>query len=163
LPELADSICVYMMLDRAHSESFNSEVTMQAFQNTTALRSHMENQVNFFTELSHKSYDALRRVSEINLRLAQQLLQDSVDTGRAMLSCSDPFQMSATAMRQAEPVARHVRSYQKELLQVLTGAQSDLVRTTESRMPEASRSAAAMADEFARSAAEASEAFTTRH
>jgi phasin family protein len=136
---------------------------MQAYANNTALRSHLENQVNFFTEFTHKSYDALRRLSQINLRLTQQLLEDSVDTGRAMLNCADPFQLGATAMRQVEPVARHMQSYQEELMRVLTGAQSEFVRTAEQRMPEAQRGAMAIADEFARGAAEASEAFITRH
>jgi hypothetical protein len=150
------------MLIRAYRTVF-FEVTMQANVNHTALRSHLENQVNFFTEYTQKSYDALRRLSEINLRLTQQLLEDSVDTGRAMLNCNDPFQLGAAAMRQVEPVSRHLRNYQDELLRVLTGAQSDFVRTTESRMPEAGRGALAVADEFARNAAEASEAFITRH
>ena len=136
---------------------------MQAYANNTALRSHLENQVNFFTEFTHKSYDALFRLSQINLRLTQQLLEDTVDTGRAMLNCADPLQFGATAMRQVEPVARHVQSYQEELLRVLTGAQSEFARTAESRMPEAQRGALAAADEFARNAAEASEAFITRH
>lgn len=136
---------------------------MQAYAHNTALRSHLDNQVSFITEFTHKSYDALRRLSEINLRLTQQLLEDSVDTGRAMLNCTDPFQAGAAAMRQAEPVARHLRSYQEELMRVLTGTQSEFVRTAESRMPEAGRSALAVADEFARNAAEASEAFMTRH
>lgn len=136
---------------------------MQAYANNTALRSHLENQVNFFTEFTHKTYDALRRLSQINLRLSQQLLEDTVDTGRAMLNCADPFQLGATAMRQVEPVARHVQSYQEELMRVLTGAQSEFVRTAEQRMPEARRGAMAVADEFARGAAEASEAFITRH
>jgi phasin family protein len=136
---------------------------MQAYANNTALRSHLENQVNFFTEFTHKSYDALRRLSQINLRLTQQLLEDTVDTGRAMLNCADPFQLGATAMRQVEPLARHMQSYQEELMRVLTGAHSEFVRTAEQRMPEAQRGAMAVADEFARGAAEASEAFITRH
>jgi phasin family protein len=136
---------------------------MQAYANNTALRSHLENQVNFFTEFTHKTYDALRRLSQINLRLTQQLLEDTVDTGRAMLNCADPFQLGATAIRQVEPVARHVQSYQEELMRVLTGTQSEFVRTAEQRMPEARRGAMAVADEFARGAAEASEAFITRH
>jgi hypothetical protein len=76
---------------------------------------------------------------------------------------ADPFQLGATAIRQVEPVARHVQSYQEELMRVLTGTQSEFVRTAEQRMPEARRGAMAVADEFARGAAEASEAFITRH
>jgi hypothetical protein len=136
---------------------------MQNFATPPALRSHLENQVSFFTELSNKSYDALHRVSELNLHLAQQLLVDAVDTGRDLMGASHPFQVSTIMLRHAEPVAKHWRNYQQALLGVLAGAQSELVRTTRERMPEAGRSAAAAAEEFAQRGADAADAFTTRH
>jgi phasin family protein len=136
---------------------------MQSFPNTTALRSHLDHQVSFFTELTQKSFDMLRTISQLQLQLGQQLMQDSVEAGRAYLNCTTPFEFGPAVLRQAAPVSQHVREYQQALMQACTGAQSELVRTTESHMPEASRGAAAAAEEFARSAAEAGEAFMTRH
>lgn len=136
---------------------------MQTFATPPALRSHLETQVNLFTELSHKSYDTVHRLSELNLHLAQQLLADAIDTGRALMSATHPFQFSTILLRHAEPVAQHWRGYQQALLGVLAGAQSDLARTTRERMPEASRSAAAAAGELAQRGADAADAFTTRH
>jgi phasin family protein len=136
---------------------------MQTFATSPALRSHLEHQVNFFTELSHKSYDTLRRLSELNLRLAQQLVEDSVDTGRDLMNAMHPFQYGPIALRHAEPVAQHLRSYQQALFGVLAGAQSGLAQTARERMPEAGRSAAAAAEEFARRGADAADAFSTRH
>lgn len=135
---------------------------MQPFANTPALQSHLESQVNFFTELAHRTYDSARKLSELNLRLTQQLIEDTVDTGRRMLTCGDPYQAAATAMRQMEPVAQHLRDYQRQLLGVLAGAQVDLTRAAETHIPEASRSAAAVAEEVARRTTEAAGAFTAR-
>jgi hypothetical protein len=135
---------------------------MQSFPNTTALRSHLDHQVSFLTELTLKSFDMLRSFSQAHLRLGQQLVQDSVETGRAYLSCATPLEFGPVTVRQSEPMVRHLREYQQALMQAYTGAQSELVRTTETRMPEAQRGAAAAAEEFSRSAAEAGEAFT-RH
>lgn len=136
---------------------------MPSFPTTPALRSHLENQVGFYTELTQKTLEALQRLGQINLRLGQQLVQDSIDTSRALLACATPFEFGPTALRQAAPVSQHLREYQSALLQLMTGTQTDLARTAETRMPESSRSAAAMAEEFARNAAEAGEAFITRH
>ena len=136
---------------------------MPSFPTTPALRSHLENQVGFYTELTQKSFDALQRLGQINLRLGQHLMQDAIDANRALLGCATPFEFGPTALRQAAPVSQHLREYQAALLHLMTGTQTDMARTAETRMPEQSRSAAAMAEEFARHATEAGEAFMTRH
>lgn len=136
---------------------------MQAFAAPPALRSHLESQVNFFTELSHKSYDTLRQLSELNLRLTQQLLEDTVATSRDLLNALHPFQYASIALHHAGPVAQHLRSYQQALMALMAGAQTGIAQTARERMPEAGRSAAAAAEEFARRSAEAVSAISTRH
>jgi phasin family protein len=123
---------------------------MQSFANNPAMRSNMETQVNFMTELSQKTYDSVRKLSEINLRLAQQLMEDSLNMSRELMSCTDPFQMASTAMKQMQPATQHLRNYQQQLMGVLAGAQVDLTRVAETHIPDASRAASAMADEMVR-------------
>jgi len=118
--------------------------------NNPALRSQLETQVNFLTELSHRSYDSVRKISELNMRFTQQLIEDSMNLGRELMNCSDPFQMTSTAINQLQPATEHVRSYQRQLMGVLSGAQADFTRAAESHIPEASRQASAMADEMVR-------------
>lgn len=125
---------------------------MQSFSNTPAMRSHLENQVNFMTELTHKSYDAVRRLSEIHLHLMQQSIEDAMNVSRELLACTDPFQFSQVAVRQMQPLTEHLRSYQQQLMGVISGAQVDLTRTAETHIPQTSRSANAMAEEMARNA-----------
>jgi len=131
---------------------------MPAFANNPAMRSHLENQVNFMTELTQKTYDSMRKLSELNMHLAQQMIEDSMNMSRSMMSCSDPFQMTSTAMNQIQPATEHLRTYQQQLMGVLAGAQVELQKSAEAHIPEASRSASAIADEMVRSAASASAA-----
>lgn len=126
---------------------------MQAYANNPALRSNLESQVNLMTELSQKTYDSVRKISELNMQLAQQLIEDTVNMSRSMMQCSDPYTMTSAAMSQIQPAAEHVRNYQQQLMGVLNGAQAELTRTAESRMSEATRNASAMADEMVRHAA----------
>ena len=123
---------------------------MQSLANNPALRSHVETQVNFFTELAHRGFDSARTLSELNLWLGQRLLEESVNTGRQMLACSDPYQMSMLALRQAGPLAQHLRAYQQQLMALVAGAQAGLTQAAEAHIPEAGRSAAAIADDMAR-------------
>jgi len=131
---------------------------MPAFANNPAMKSHLENQVTFMTELTQKTYDSIRKLSELNMHLAQQMIEDSMNMGRSMMSCSDPFQMTSTAMNQIQPATEHLRTYQQQLMGVLAGAQVELQKSAEAHIPEASRSASAIADEMVRGAASASAA-----
>jgi phasin family protein len=134
---------------------------MQSLANNPAFRSHVETQINFFTELAHRSFDSARRLSELNLRLGQQLMEDAIDTGRQMLSCTDPYQMSTLAMQRMEPLAQHLRAYQQQLAALAAGAQAGLTQAAEAHIPEAGRSAAALADDVARRSLDAGAAFAS--
>jgi phasin family protein len=105
------------------------EVIMQSFANNPALRSQLETQVNFMTELSQKTYDALRKLMELNLRAAQQAIEDSIEASRQLMSCTDPVQLATTAMNQVQPAAERMRDYQQQLMSVLAGAQVEVART----------------------------------
>ena len=125
---------------------------MQFFSNNPALRAHIESQFDFMNEFSQKMLDALREISEMNLRLARQTIEGSIHAGRELSHVTDPMQFTQVAMKQLEPAAERLRVYQQHLLSALAGAQADLTRTAESRMPEASRRAGAAAEEMVRQA-----------
>jgi len=118
----------------------------------------MEDQVNFMTDLLTKTYDALRKLSDLNMRLAQQMIEDALGMSRQMVSCSDPFQMASAAMSRIQPTAEHLRSYQQQLMGMLTSVQSELARSTEGQLALTSRGASAMADQMARGAGAATQA-----
>lgn len=134
---------------------------MQSLANNPALRSHFDTQVNFFAELAHRSFDSARQLSELNLRLGQQLMEESIGTCRQMLSCSDPYQMGTLALRRMEPLAQHLRAYQQQLMSLVAGTQAGLTQAAETHIPEAGRSAAAIADELARRSFDAGVAFAS--
>jgi phasin family protein len=146
-------------------EPINVEDNMQAFQSlatTPALQSYLESHLVFMTELSTKMCDAARKISELNLRLAQQLLEDSMATSRQLMNTRDPVEFTSSALAVGQPMAERVRHYNQQLLSVLAGTQVELTRTAESHIPEASRNAAAMADELVRKASEETERATER-
>jgi phasin family protein len=126
---------------------------MQSFANTPALKSHLENQLNFMTELSQKSLDATRQLSELNQKMARQMIDTWINLGRAMLQASDPFQMSSATVSGIQPLVEQMRNYQQQLIGLLARTQADLTRSAQSNIPEASRSASAMANEMVRNAA----------
>lgn len=128
---------------------------MQSLDDNPALRSHLESQVDFTNEFSQKALDTARQLSEMNLKLARQTMEGSIHASRELLGCTDPVQFVQTAMKQLQPATERIRSWQEHLLRVLAGAQADFTHAAEARLPEASRSAGAVADELVRHAAAA--------
>ena len=122
---------------------------MPSYSSNSAMRSGLDAQVNFMTELTRRTYDSVRKLSELNLHFAQLLIQDSVAATRQVLACSDPLQMAATMATAAQPAAEHMRSYQQQLIGMLTGTQVALTRSAESLMPQGTRYAAAMVESMA--------------
>ena len=128
---------------------------MQLLSDNPALRSHLESQVDFMNEFTQKAFDTLRQVSEMNLKLARQEIEGTLHASREMMGCTDPMQLVQAVMRQVPPATERLRAYQQHLLSVLSGAQADFTHAAEARLPAASRSAGAVADEMVRHAAAA--------
>ena len=122
---------------------------MPSYSSNPAMRAGIDAQLNFMTELTRRSFDSVRKLSELNLHFAQLLLQDSAAATRQVLACSDPFQIASTMASAAQPSAQHLRDYQQQLVGMLTGAQLELTRRAESLMPQGSRYAAAMVQSLA--------------
>ncbi len=120
-----------------------SQTTRPAFQ------PGFEAQVDFMTELTRKSSDALRKLSELNLQFAAQLMQDAFDAGTRLLSCSNPLQMAATAANAAQPAVEHLRNYQQQLVALLSGSHIDMARES-AFLPDTSRYTRDMASTMAR-------------
>lgn len=96
---------------------------MQAFPpNSPALRAQLEAQVNFLTQWSRHSLDALGQLGALNVQAARQLTGDGIELGRALAACRDPLQMVPVAMRAAQPAAEHWRTWQSGVMRVLAAS-----------------------------------------
>ena len=128
---------------------------MPSFPTNPPLRSGLDAQLNFLTDLTRRSCDSMRKLSELNLQFAQQVMQDTADTSRNMLNCTDVFALAAAAAQASAPASEHLRQYQQQLLSVLSGVQLEMTRSAEALVPEASRYTAAMAESMLRDTAQA--------
>lgn len=127
---------------------------MPSFPTNPPLRSGLDAQLNFLTDLTRRSCDSMRKLSELNLQFVQQVMQDTADTSRNMLNCTDVFALAAAAAQASQPASEHLRHYQQQLLNVLSGVQLELTRSAEAFVPEASRYTAAMAESMLRETAQ---------
>ena len=125
-----------------------------------ALKSHLEAQGNFATELSRKLFDTAQQLSELHLRLAQDLLQEWNSASQQLLCARDTGEFMSLAAAQLQPGSNKLRQYQQQLGNLVANAHVEMNRTAENHLPEASRTAVAFADEVVRKTAEETEKAT---
>ncbi|MCM2569170.1 phasin family protein [Janthinobacterium kumbetense] len=127
-----------------------------------ALKSHLEAQCNFATELSRKLVDTAQQLSELHLRLAQDLLQEWSSASQQLLCARDTGEFMSLAAAQLQPSSNKLQQYQQQLGNLVANANVEMNRTAENHLPEARRTAVAFADEVVRKTAEETEKATQR-
>ncbi|HEV7815195.1 MAG TPA: phasin family protein [Janthinobacterium sp.] len=122
----------------------------------------MDVQLAFVTDLSKKLFDTAQRISQLNLNLAQELIQEAATTNHNLVAAKDVTEFASVATTQVHPAAEKMRNYQQQLTNLVANANVELTRTAEQHIPDASRTAAAVADELVRKASEETEKATQR-
>ncbi|MET0980791.1 MAG: phasin family protein [Telluria sp.] len=120
---------------------------MQVFPpNSPALHTQLESQINFFTQLSRHSFDALGQLGTLNVQAARQLIDDGMELGRALAACKDPLQFIPVTMRVTQPAAEHWRSWQNDVMRVLASSGAALAHDANDGGWQAARGAASTLD-----------------
>ena len=134
---------------------------MPSYSNSSAMRSGIEAQFNFLTELTRKTFDSMRKLGELNLHFTQQVMHDRAEAARQLVGCRDPLQFAAIAANATRPAMQNLQRYQQQLAGMVTGAQLDLTRGAEAFVPEGARyAAAAIVHEIAGEASSADDLYS---
>ena len=97
-----------------------------------ALKSHLEAQCNFATELSRKLFDTAQQLSELHLRLAQDLLQEWSNASQQLLSARDTGEFMSLAAAQVQLSASVCERLEALINQhTVTGARYNAQSSTE--------------------------------
>lgn len=120
---------------------------MQTFpSNSPALHAQLETQLNYLTQVSRHSFDALGQLGTLNVQAARQLIDDSMELGRALAACKDPLQLFPATMRAVQPAAEHWRAWQTGVMRVLASSGAVLAHDTNDGGWQAARGAAGTLD-----------------
>jgi phasin family protein len=124
---------------------------------TPAVRSHLEAQTNFLNDISKSLFRSFQQVVELNIQLAQTMLEESATAGQQMLTSERHTDAIGAAASRAQPATDKLRAYQQHISRVAADAQVDLTRVTEDHVQKTTQTARALADEVARVATEETE------
>ncbi|KAB8064672.1 MULTISPECIES: phasin family protein [Janthinobacterium] len=124
---------------------------------TPAAKNHLEAQLAFFNGLSKSLFQSVQHFNDLNMQLAQGLLEESTVTSQNLLTverAEDVFQVAAAA---GQPAAEQLRKYQQQVSRLAADTQVELANVAERHVNETSRTAKALAEEVARTASEETE------
>ncbi|MYM87234.1 TIGR01841 family phasin [Rugamonas sp. FT82W] len=130
---------------------------------TPAAKTHMEAQLSFFNDMSKSLFRTVQQYSDLNIQLAQTLLEESTMTGQQIITAHRPTEAIAAAAAHAQPTAEKLRAYQQHLSRIAADTQVDLSKVAEEHVQETSRTAKALADEVARVTSEETEKTLRSH
>ncbi|USX16826.1 phasin family protein [Oxalobacteraceae bacterium OTU3CAMAD1] len=124
---------------------------------TPAARTHLEAQLSFFNDMSKSLFRTVQQYSDLNIQLAQTMLEESTMSGQKFITANRPTEAMAAAAAHAQPAAEKLRAYQQHLSRIAADTQVDLSKVAEEHVQETSRTARALADEVARVTSEETE------
>lgn len=120
-----------------------------------ALRLHLDSQLAFFNYLSQSLSGSFQSVCQANLRLGQNVIEETLSAGRRMLTSGQANGVAGTVLPDTQPSSEHMRAYQRKISSIAAGSQVDLARVIRLHRRETSHTAQALADEVARVSVEA--------
>jgi phasin family protein len=127
-----------------------------------ALKSHVEAQFSFFGDVSKNMFGAIQRLNELNVQVAQTVMEESLSNAQQLFSSSNHHDALSVVAGQAQPVAEKIRAYQQHVQNIVAETQVNLAKTAESHLPETTRAAEAVVKEAAEQASEETEKATQR-
>lgn len=130
---------------------------------TPAAKTHLEAQLSFFNDVSKSLFRTAQNYSDLNIQLAQTLLEETTQVGQQLIIAHRPTEAIAAAAAHAQPTAEKLRAYQQHLSRIAADTQVDLSKVAEEHIQDTSRTAKALADEVARITSEETEKTLRSH
>ena len=124
---------------------------------TPAAKSHLEAQLSFFNGISKSLFRSVQQISDLNVQLAQGLLEETTIAAQNLLTVDRPEDTLQVAAASGQPAAEQLRVYQQKLSRLAADTQVELANVAEQHVSETGRTAKALAEEVARTASEETE------
>lgn len=109
------------------------------------LRLHLDSQLAFFNDLSQSLSGSFQSICQANLRLGQNVIEETLSAGRRMLTSGQANGVPCAVLPDTQPSSEHMCAYQRKIFSIATGSQVDLARVIRLHGRETSHTAQALA------------------
>lgn len=102
--------------------------------------------------LTHKAFEGVEKLVELNMQLARAAMSDSADTAKAVLSVKDAQELLALQANLLQPAAEKAAAYQRSLYDIAQATNAEWVKVAEAQMATAQKNLNEMIDTAAKGA-----------
>ncbi len=120
------------------------------------LAAHKANVETLFG-LTHKAFEGLEKLVELNLQVAKTSLSEVADTTKAALSVKDAQELLALQTTLLQPAAEKAAAYSRHLYDIVAATNAEVTKVAEGKIAEAQQSFIASVDAAVKNAPAGSE------
>jgi phasin family protein len=96
--------------------------------------------------LTHKAFESVEKLVELNLQVAKTTLADAAETTRSALSVKDAQELMALQAGMLQPAAEKAASYSRHVYDIVAGASAELTKTAEATLADGQKTVLSMVD-----------------
>lgn len=96
--------------------------------------------------LTHKAFEGVERLVELNLQVAKSTLAESAETTKALLSVKDAQELLAIQAGLLQPSAEKAAAYSRHLYDIAAGTNAEVTKVAEAQMADAQKKVLAVVD-----------------
>ena len=109
------------------------------------LAAHKSNLETLFG-LTHKAFEGVEKLVELNLQVARAALTESADAAKAAFSVKDAQELMALQAGLLQPTAEKAASYSRHVYEIAAATNAEVVKVAEAQIAAAQKSLHAMID-----------------
>jgi phasin family protein len=107
--------------------------------------------------LTHKAFEGVEKLVELNMQLARAAMNDSADTAKAALTAKDAQELLALQAQLLQPAAEKAAAYNRSLYEIAQATNAEWIKVAEAQMAAAQKNLHAMIETAANGAPAGSE------
>jgi phasin family protein len=102
--------------------------------------------------LTHKAFEGVEKLVELNMQVAKTALAESADATKAMLSVKDAQELMALQAGLLQPSAEKAAAYSRHVYDITAATNAEVAKVAEEQMADAQRKFMAMVDTMVKNA-----------
>lgn len=119
---------------------------------SNATKANFEAHFAAFATLTHKAFEGVEKLVDLNLSITKATLEESAAATRQLLSAKDPQEFFNLSNAQAKPNAEKALAYSRELANIANSTQAEFSKAAESQITETNRKVIALVEEVSKNA-----------
>lgn len=102
--------------------------------------------------LTHKAFEGVEKLVELNLQVAKASLGEAAETTKAAMSVKDAQELLALQASLLQPSAEKAAAYGRHLYDILAGTNAEVTKVAESQMADAQKKVLSLVDNAVKNA-----------